>query len=384
MKTALIYNSEIKNYSFGKGHPFTSERFENFINFTKQKLPNFNEVFEQIIPEPAQEKDLKLVHSQEYIEAMKKASKGIILPNIFQYTTTDNFDPSTGYLPKGIHEASKIAVGTSLKAAELVFKGKFKKAISLGGGLHHAKREKGEGFCIYNDVAICAQKLLKKGLKRILILDTDAHAGNGTAEAFYNENKILFIDIHQDPRTLYPGTGFLHEIGEGKGKGFTVNIPLSPGTSDKSYQYVFKEIIFPIAEEFKPEIIIRNGGSDPYFGDGLTNLGLTLDGFRVIGEKVRILAKQLCQEKEIDLIASGYNQKVLPITWLSLISGLLDLKVRTVPHSVRQNLDFSLRSKLKLKEPQKPIFPKDFKLEETKEIIKELKFYLKNYWGCFK
>ena len=365
MKTALVYNPEIKSYSFGKGHPFTSERFENFISFTKEKLPNFSEVFEQIIPESATEKDLKLVHSQEYIEAIKKASKGIILPNIFQYTTTDNLDPSTGYLPKGIHEAGKIAVGTSLKAAELVFKGKFKKAISLGGGLHHAKREKGEGFCIYNDVAICAQKLLKKGLKRILILDTDAHAGNGTAEAFYNENKVLFIDIHQDPRTLYPGTGFLNEMGESRGKGFTVNIPLSPGTSDKSYQYVFEEIIFPIAKEFKPEIIIRNGGSDPYFGDGLTNLGLTLDGFRIIGEKVRILAKQLCQEKEIDLIASGYNQKVLPITWLSLISGLLDLKV-------------------KLKEPQKPIFSKDFKLRETKEIIKELKSYLKNYWRCFK
>ena len=365
MKTALVYNPEIKNYSFGKGHPFTSERFENFISFAKEKLPNFNEVFEQIIPEGATEKDLKLVHSQEYIEAIKKASKGIILPNIFQYTTTDNLDPSTGYLPKGIHAAGKIAVGTSLKAAELVFKGKFKKAVSLGGGLHHAKREKGEGFCIYNDVAICAQKLLKKGLKRILILDTDAHAGNGTAEAFYNENNVLFIDIHQDPRTLYPGTGFINEIGEGKGKGLTVNIPLSPGASDKSYQYVFEEIIFPIAKEFKPEIIIRNGGSDPYFGDGLTNLGLTLDGFRIIGEKVRILAKQLCQEKEIDLIASGYNQKVLPMTWLSLISGLLDLKV-------------------KLKEPQKPIFPKGFKLRETKEMIKELKSYLKKYWRCFK
>ena len=365
MKIALVYNPEIESYNFGKGHPFTSERFENFINFAKEKLPNFNEVFEQIIPEPAQEKDLKLVHSKDYIEAMKKASKGIILPNIFKYTTTDNLDPSTGYLPKGIHKAAKIAVGTSLKAAELVFKGKLKKAISLGGGLHHAKREKGEGFCIYNDVAICAQKLLKKGLKRILILDTDAHAGNGTAEVFYNKNKVLFIDIHQDPRTLYPGTGFINELGEGKGKGFTVNIPLSPGASDKSYQYVFEEIIFPIAKEFKPEIIIRNGGSDPYFGDGLTNLGLTLDGFRIIGEKVKNLAKQLCQEKEIDLIASGYNQKVLPITWLSLISGLLDLKV-------------------KLKEPQKPIFPKDFKLRETKEIIKELKSFLKDYWKCFK
>ncbi|UZE93445.1 MAG: hypothetical protein ACKKMV_00625 [Candidatus Nealsonbacteria bacterium] len=365
MKTALVYNPEIKNYSFGKGHPFTSERFENFINFAKEKLPNFKDIFEQIIPELASAKDLKLIHSQKYIDVISRASEGIILPDILRYTTTDNFDPSTGYLPKGIDKAARMAVGTSLKAAELVFKGKFKKAISLGGGLHHAKREKGEGFCIYNDVAICAKTLLKKGLKRILILDTDAHAGNGTSEAFYDENQVLFIDIHQNPATLYPGTGFINEIGTGKGQGFTINIPLSPGASDKSYQYVFEKIIFPIAEEFKPEIIIRNGGSDPYFADGLTNLGLTLDGFRIIGEKVRMLAAKICGGKEIDLIASGYNQKILPSAWLSLISGLLDLK-------------------MKLKEPQKPIFPKDFKSREIKETVKEIKNYLKDYWKCFK
>lgn len=361
MKTALIYSPELKNYHFGKGHPFTSDRFENFLSFAKQKLVNFKDVFELITPEPAKDSDLKLFHSQEYIEVMKKASKGIILPNIFQYTTTDNLDPLTGYLPKGIDKAARMAVGTSLKAAELVFQGKYKKAIVLGGGLHHAKKEKGEGFCIYNDVVVCAKKLLKKGMKKILILDTDAHAGNGTAEAFYNENRVLFIDIHQDPRTMYPGTGYIHEIGENKGKGFTINIPLLPGAGDKSYEHVFDQIIFPIAKEFKPEIIIRNGGSDPHFADGLTDLGLTLNGFKIIGKKVKELADQVCEGKEIDLIASGYNQKILAPAWLSLVSGLLNLDV-------------------KLKESQERILLKDFRIKETKKMIKELKSYLKDYW----
>jgi acetoin utilization protein AcuC len=364
MKTAIVYNPGVKNYNFGKGHPFTSERFENFINFAKEKLPNFKDIFEEIRPKPASEKDLKLVHGQKYIDIISRASKGIIIPDILRYSTMDNFNPSTGYLPKGIDKAARMAVGTSLEAGTLVFKNKFKKAIALGGGLHHAKRDKGEGFCIYNDVAICTKKLLEKGLKRILILDTDAHAGNGTSEAFYDENRILFVDIHQDPSTLYPGTGFINEIGKNKGKGFTVNIPLAPGSSDKCYEYVFEEIIFPLAEEFKPEIIIRNGGSDPYFADGLTNLGLTLEGFKMIGEKVRILADKVCEGKEVDLIASGYNPKILPQVWLSLISGLLDLKLNP-------------------KEPQKPIFPKDFRLRETKEIVKEVKNSLKEYWRCF-
>ncbi len=362
-KAALVYDPEIKKYSFGKNHPFTSERFENFFNFLKTELPNYKDYFEEIKPKSAKEGDLKLAHSPKYIESMKKASKGIILPNIFQYATFDNLDPSTGYLPRGIEEATRIAVGTSLTAARLVFKNRFKKAIAIGGGLHHAKRTRGEGFCIYNDVVISVKKLLNWGLKKILILDTDAHAGNGTAEAFFEDGKVLFIDIHQDPRTLYPGTGFVNEIGQGKGEGFIINIPLLPGTSDNSYQIIFDEIIFPLTKEFKPEIIIRNGGSDPHFGDILTNLGLTLEGFKIIGENVRKLS-EVCQGKEVDLIASGYNQKILPPAWLSLISGLLDLKI-------------------KLKEPTKEIPAKDSKLKETKEIIKELKDVLKKYWRCF-
>jgi acetoin utilization protein AcuC len=377
-KTALVYNPEIKNYSFGKGHPFTGERFEIFLKFLKEKLPNFKDYFEEILPEPATEEDLRLFHSQEYIEAMKRASEGEISPNIFQYATVDNLDPSTGYLPRGIEKATRVLVGTTLTAAKLVFDGSFKKAISIGGGLHHAKKSFGEGFCVYNDVVICAKNLLNRGLKRILILDTDAHAGNGTKEAFYEDGgtlsvpnyhakrgRVLFIDIHQDPKTLYPGTGFAEEIGKGRGEGFIVNIPLPPGASDFAYQYCFEKIIFPLAEEFKPEIVIRNGGSDPHFQDQLTNLGLTLEGFKMIGENVRKLA-EICDGKEIDLIASGYNLKILPFAWTALLTGLLDLPID----------EKIFKEKIS---PQK-----NSGLKETKEIIEKLKEILKKYWKCFK
>lgn len=364
-KTALVYNPNIKNYHFGEAHPFKGERFEIFVNFLKEKLSNFQSHFEEIKPKPATDKDLGLAHTEEYIEVMKKASEGIIVPNILKYATVDNLDPITGYLPRGIEESARLIVDSSLLAGQLVFEGKFKKAISIGGGLHHAKKDKGEGFCIYNDVVICAKNLLNRGLKKILILDTDAHAGNGTTEAFYEDNRVLFIDIHQDPRTIYPGTGFIYQIGQGKGEGFTVNIPLPPGAGDLAYQYCFEELIFPLVKEFKPEIIIRNGGSDPYFDDILTNLGLTLEGFKMIGKNVRKLA-EICQEKEVDLIASGYNQEILPWAWLALISGLLNLNTRIE----------------ELNKGRVP--PKNSKLEETKEIIKELKNILKKYWKCFR
>lgn len=365
-KTALVYNPEIKNYHFGEAHPFKGERFEIFINFLKTNLPDFKDYFEEIKPKPATDEDLESAHSKEYIEAIQKASKGIILPNILEYASVDNLDPLTGYSPKGIDKPARIIVGTSILAGELVFKGQFKKAIGIGGGLHHAKWNYGEGFCIYNDVVICLKNLLQKGVKRILVLDTDAHAGNGVAEALAEENRTLFIDLHQDPRTLYPGTGFLNEMGRGKGEGFTINIPLPPSASDLAYKYCFDQIIFPIAKEFKPELIIRYGGSDPYFNDSLTQLGLTLEGFKMIGERVKTLADFVCQGKEVDLLASGYNQEILPKAWLAILSGLLDLPVAKKLFEERIN-------------PQK-----DSGLRETKEIIKQLKQILKKYWKCFK
>ncbi|MCM8795393.1 MAG: histone deacetylase, partial [Candidatus Omnitrophica bacterium] len=321
--------------------------------------------FQIILPQPADDKTLELVHTREYINAIRAASLGRILPDIYRYVSMDNLNPLTGYIPQGIEEGARLVVGTSVLAAELVVEGKFKKAVGIGGGMHHAKQDYGEGFCFYNDVAISIQNLKKKyGLKRILVLDTDAHAGNGVAEIFYTDPEVLFIDIHQDPRTLYPGTGFMEQIGSAKGRGFTINLCLQPQTGNRAYEYIFEEIVFPLTDEFKPEIIIRYGGSDPHYQDPLTSLGMTLAGFKMLGEMVHNLSEEFSDGKAVDLILSGYNLKVLPFAWLALISGLLDL-----------NLDLS-----GLKEESPP--PVDSHLEETKEMVGKLKGYLKRYWRC--
>ena len=199
-------------------------------------------------------------------------------------------------------------------------------------------------------------------LERILILDTDAHAGNGTCEYFYEDARVLLIDLHQNPMTLYPGTGFADQIGHGKGKGFTINVPLPVNAGYDSYQLVFESIVEPITWEFKPQIIIRNGGSDPHFNDGLTSLGLPVKGFRMIGERVGEMAR-VCNGKVIDLIASGYNKKVLPYAWLALITGLGGIE-------------------LEIQEPE-PIpqqFRTDLALAETKTLVEEAKNHLKDYW----
>jgi len=311
MAIAILYREKLKEYDFGSGHPFRGDRYEIFPAFLKENLAQ-DDNYRILEADQATDEDLLLICNRDYIEF-----------------TRDYF-----------------------RAANL--------GLSYPGSFY------GEGFCIYNDNAFAAKYLMERhGIERVLILDTDAHQGNGTCEYFYSDSRVLFIDLHQDPRTLYPGTGFVDEIGEGPGKGYTVNIPMPVYAGYDSYRLVFEEIIQPLTEEFKPQIIIRNGGSDPHFADGLTNLGLPVKGFRMIGEGAREIA-EICQGKEIDIIGSGYNKEVLPYAWLALIAGLADFKIELEePFPIPQR------------------FQRDSSFEATKGVIEQVKRRLKDYWKCF-
>jgi acetoin utilization protein AcuC len=357
----------LKEYDFGPGHPFRGDRYETFPPFLRENLSE-DDNYRFLKAEQASDEDLLIICRRDYIEFTRQyyraSNLGLSYDGRFHlYHSPDN---SPIGRPGKIEEAARLIVGQAKLAADLVQSGQFQKVVSIGGGMHHAKENYGEGFCIYNDVAFSAKYLMEEyKLERILILDTDAHAGNGTSQYFYSNPKVLFIDLHQDPRTLYPGVGFTSDIGSGEGKGFTVNVPMPVYAGYDSYQLVFDQIIQPIVEEFKPQIIIRNGGSDPHFADGLTHLGLPVRGFRMIGERVKEMA-EICRGSLIDLIASGYNKKLLPYAWLALISGLAGFK-------------------LSLEEPE-PIpqrFQKDPSLEQTAEIVAEVKSALRDYWSCF-
>jgi acetoin utilization protein AcuC len=366
--TPILYNEGLKEYDFGPGHPFRSDRYQIFPKFLQEHV-NPDDRYFFLRSEPATEQDLRLICDPAYIkfttEYFRAANLGQPTDDstFFSYHSMDNYPRGR---PGKLEEAARVIIGETKHAADLVQSEHHNKVVTLGGGLHHAKRDSGEGFCIYNDVAFTGVYLLEKyKLERVLILDTDAHAGNGTSEYFFLEPRVLLIDIHQDPRTLYPGTGFVNEIGSGEGTGKTVNVPMPPGSSDASYKMVFEEIVEPLTAEFQPQIIVRNGGSDPHFNDELTDLGLTVDGFRMIGEKVRKMA-EVCGGKEIDLIASGYNREVLPYAWLALIAGLLDW-------------DMEVREPVRI-----PAALRDEKqLTSVKRVIDELKKTLKPYWKCF-
>lgn len=368
MTVAILYRDELREYDFGPGHPFRGDRYEIFPNFLKERVPE-EDNYRIIKAIPATDSDLLLICSKDYIdftrEFYKAAHEGTTYHGDFgRYQSMDNMPFDT---PGKLEEAARLIIGQAKLGCDLIQQGAYQKAVSIGGGVHHAKASYGEGFCLYNDVAYAARYLISTyQLERVLIIDTDAHAGNGTCDYFYDDPSVLFIDLHQDPRTLYPGTGFAEDIGTGNGKGFTVNVPLPPDAGYDSYCRIFDGIVEPLVREFKPQFIIRNGGSDPHRDDSLTNLDLPVSGFRMIGEKVRCLADEMCQGRELDLIASGYNKHTLPYCWLALISGIAGW-----------NID------IKEIGSASQAYGKDPAIDRIKLVEAQIKNILKPYWKCF-
>jgi acetoin utilization protein AcuC len=345
-KIGIVYSEEITRYDFGYGHPFRGSRFREYMKLLIKKgiLEDPNVVL--IKNEPAENEDLLLAHTKEYIEEVEtQANLRLML------------SPDTPVSP-GIVKAARYIVGGCLKATKLVTHG-FWLVDSVGGGLHHAGRDYGGGFCVFNDVAICAMALLNKfNFDKILILDTDVHAGNGTMDIFSRDPRVLFIDLHQDPSTIYPGRGFLDNIGEKSGKGYTVNVPLPPYAGDKEFDLALNRVFKPLVKQFEPQVIIRNGGSDPHFSDRLGSLKMTYKGLRRIGITVRESAADV-DAPIINMSCSGYSHTVAEGMY-AILAGLMDIE-----------LDVKENYQPEYFEPQ---------IETVENVIEELAIHLKDYW----
>jgi acetoin utilization protein AcuC len=353
-RTVVAFHEKYKQYDLGEGHPFRGDRFGNAMRFFEEQglfaLPEIS----LLSPQPASKEDLLRVHDESYVDL------------VFRLAEEDRaYDVETP-VSASILEAALLIVGGAIECGRAVVEGKAKRGVSVGGGYHHAGKDYGGGFCLFNDVAVSIEYLRARyGLKRFLVLDYDVHFGNGTSDIYYRDPSVLYISLHQDPRTLYPGTGFVWEIGEGEGEGFNVNVPLPPGTGDETYLYALNEVFVPLAEEFKPEIIIANGGSDPHFADALGDLSLTVKGFLGVSHLISERAERVCGGKVVLIPGSGYNPKILPLCWYALVAGVVGLK------------------EIKVEDPSTP--PKEpLHCRKTVErTVDELKRLLRKHWACF-
>ena len=313
--TGVSFDEKFKGYDLGEDHPFRGDRFSDAMKYFQQQGLLSNPKIRLLHPQPASVKDLLRVHDEKYVDLIHSLAK--------QHRP---YDIETPVSPE-ILEAALYICGSAMECGKAVMNDDVSRAVSVGGGYHHAGRDYGGGFCLFNDVAVLTEYLRAQfNVERFLILDYDVHFGNGTSDIYYRDPTVLYISLHQDPRTLYPGTGFVSKIGEGKGTGYNVNVPLPPHTGDSTYLYALNEIFVPLAEEFSPEIIIANGGSDSHYADKLGQLALTANGFFRLSKMIRQTAERVCDGKLVFLLGSGYNPEVLPLCWYALLAGAVGLE----------------------------------------------------------
>ncbi len=322
MRAALLYHDEFLRYDFGKEHALREVR----LKLARDLIASYGLIrdgVDELRPAPAGDAAILRVHSPEYLGIVRKLSAD---PSGTSYEhglgTADN------PVFAGMYEAAALQVGATARACEEVVSGRHMRAFNLGGGFHHAMRDRASGFCILNDVAIGITSLLEEfGLKRILYVDVDAHHADGVQAIFYEDPRVMTISLHEDGHHLFPGTGFTDEIGEGDGRGFAANVPLPPYTRDISYLYAFQEIVPPLARVFRPEVIVSQLGADAHYLDPLTHLMLTTGTYEAVGRILGGLAEDLCGGRWIAAGGGGYDVTAVPRVWTVMCSTMLGVSL---------------------------------------------------------
>jgi len=321
VKPGLVYDEAFLGYDFGGGHALREVRVQLARDLIRAYGLAGDE--EELGPEPASYKAIRSVHTQDYVDVVRRLSadpKGVSYEH--GLGTADN------PVFKGMYEASALQAGATVLACEEVASGRRPRAFSVGGGFHHAMPDKASGFCILNDLAIGMRHLLdERGFKRILYVDIDAHHGDGVQWIFYEDPRVFTISLHEDGHYLFPGSGFTDEIGRGAGQGFAANVPLPPYTRDVSYLYAFQEVVPPLARAFKPEVIVSQLGADAHYLDPLTHLMLTSETYDAVGRILDELSRELCDGRWIAVGGGGYDVTAVPRVWTLLFARMAGVRV---------------------------------------------------------
>ncbi len=298
MATGFFFHPDFLKHDTGPGHPERAERLVAIVE--KLRKEKILEKLMQPAFEPATPELLSRVHDIDYLNFLAKTEG----KDFFA------LDPDTTGCRQS-WPAAKLAAGAVIKAVEEIHKGNLKNAFcAVRPPGHHAKRDRAMGFCFVNNVAVAAAHLIEKWhYNRVLIIDWDAHHGNGTQNIFYADPKVFYYSSHQYP--FYPGTGAAIETGEGKGKGTTLNVPLAAGSGDTELLAAIKEKLIPAAKNYRPEFIIISTGFDAHAADPLTGLNVSDEGFNEAARLVKKLAEDECKGKLASVLEGGYDCEAL-------------------------------------------------------------------------
>ncbi|MBN1165886.1 MAG: histone deacetylase [Methanospirillaceae archaeon] len=313
MRTGIVYHDRYLAHEQYPSHPERRERLSYTMDQLEEEGIFEKEEFLLITPKPASISDILAVHEEDYLTFLERSS-----------VVGGYIDADTN-IPPGLYQNALLSAGGAVAAGDAVLDKKVRNAFAFCRPPgHHAGKRNGAGFCYLNNMAVLVQHVKKRGLKRVAIIDWDAHHGNGTQEIFYPDSTVLFFSVHQYP--FYPGTGGINESGTGAGRGYTINMPVPAGTSDESYEYLFTEIIAPVIREFSPDCVTISAGQDAHFTDPLISLALTTKGYATLMHKACALADELCKGRLIAILEGGYSVcGGLPYTNLAILACMAGL-----------------------------------------------------------
>ena len=302
---AVICSEDLWARGHGSQHPLKPERLKRTWELLQAYGAFDGDESRVVPPRLASDDELCLFHRPDYVDAVRRLSRGELGVDAARY----NFGPGDNPIFPGMYKTESLKAGAALTGAELLLSGQVEIAFSYGGGLHHAGPAQASGFCVFNDAAIAIHRLLQDGL-RVAYLDIDAHHGDGVQAAFYDSDQVLTISLHETGITLFPGTGFLEELGEGVGYGYSINFPFPPYTGDEPYLEAFRALVPPLVRRFDPDVVVSQLGCDTHWRDPLTHMNLTTSGFEAVVREIKPLAPRW-----LALGGGGYDLSVVPRAW---------------------------------------------------------------------
>lgn len=304
-RAVFVHSPELEAYSYPPDCPFNISRAGKARKIVNTMGLLSGAGHREVAPVAADRRTVKKFHEARYLHALQTAAQGkwdhealhmgIGMPDCPIFA--------------GMYKYAMLATGGTLTGARLILDGEADVVFNPSGGYHHAMPGRAAGFCYINDVALACAVLAEAG-KRVLYLDVDVHCGDGVAYGFYHRSDVMTISLHQNPRTLFPGTGFEDEIGEGEGRGYCVHVPLPIGTFDEAYLSAFAEVVLPLAGAYDPDVFVFELGADALAGDPLANLCLTNNTY------VEVIEMLLGFHKPILMTGGGgYNVENTARAW---------------------------------------------------------------------
>jgi len=293
-KVGIVHDPRYQSHETGAMHPESPERLRAIERMLQSEglLPKLVE----IAPHAARAEDILLVHDKEHYDEVARSSEqaGVYL------------DGDTFAGPRSF-EAAMLAAGGLLEAADRVLEGEVERSFAMVRPPgHHAEREYAMGFCLFNNVGIAAEHLVRRRhLKRVAVVDFDVHHGNATQHMFYDRPDVFYISTHRYP--FYPGTGSADEKGSGAGAGYTLNLPLRAASNDEDYRQAFETGVLPALRAYRPEILLVSAGFDAHRRDPLGGMSVTDAGFRYMAEALEKVAEDCCQGRTVYVLEGGYD-----------------------------------------------------------------------------